>query len=275
MQETESRISFSAQWLTGRGAPAPFYDRDGITVYNCKWQDVLPLIPTNAAAHTFTDPPYGEKTHEGAITNPNWSKTGGNAGHKLIDFDPITDEMIRACFAECGRIADRWLISFMDWRHVIAIEQTPPEFLRFVRFGIWVKPNGAPQMSGDRPATGWEAIGILHRSLEHGGGRMRWNRGGHPAVWTFNRIAHKLHKTKKPIALLQRMIEDFTDPGDLILDPFGGVGTTARAAKNTGRRCIMIEMNADYCASAARSLDQMVLPGFAWADPEEEAPQDS
>jgi site-specific DNA-methyltransferase (adenine-specific) len=126
--------------------------------------------------------------------------------------------------------------------------------MRFVRFGVWVKPDGMPQISGDRPAMGWESVAILHAD----GVRPRWNGGGGRAVCTYN-VARGNHPTEKPIGLLRQWIADFTDPGDLILDPFMGSGTTLRAAKDLGRRAIGIEINEQYCEIAVRRLAQEVL----------------
>src|SRR5581483_2657048 len=69
----------------------------------------------------------------------------------------------------------------------------------------------------------------------------------------------KAHPTQKPEALLHRVILATTRPGDLILDPFFGVGTTGAAAKRLGRRYIGIEQNPGY-VSLARARIEKVVP---------------
>lgn len=64
----------------------------------------------------------------------------------------------------------------------------------------------------------------------------------------------RLHPTQKPVALLEWLIKTYTNPGDLVLDPCSGSGTTAIAALNTGRRAICIEKDAGYHAAAVKRL---------------------
>jgi len=65
------------------------------------------------------------------------------------------------------------------------------------------------------------------------------------------------HINEKPLSLMLALIEK--SPPEPILDPFAGSGTTLRAAKDLGRRCIGIEIEERYCAIAAARLRQGVL----------------
>ena len=56
-----------------------------------------------------------------------------------------------------------------------------------------------------------------------------------------------VHPTQKPVELHAQILEDFSQPGDVILDCFGGSGTTLIACEVTGRRCLMMELSPDYC----------------------------
>ena len=67
------------------------------------------------------------------------------------------------------------------------------------------------------------------------------------------------HPCPKPVKLLTWLIENFSEPGNLVLDPFLGSGTTTYAAKQLGRRSIGIEKSEHYCEIAARRLAQGVL----------------
>lgn len=217
----------------------PYYQDESVTIYHGDNRGVIPVL--DRVDHVITDPPYSATTHAGART--------GNQDSRLISFDPIDVDSLRGTLSLAN--PRRWTIATVDWRHVLPLEQNPPPGIRFVRFGVWVKPNSAPQFTGDRPATGWEAVVILHANDL----RMRWNGGGRRGVWSVD-ATRSVHPTQKPLALVRSWILDFTDPGDLILDPFGGSGTTARAAKDMNRRCILVEREERWCEVAAKRMAQ-------------------
>ena len=77
-------------------------------------------------------------------------------------------------------------------------------------------------------------------------------------VWTFNPAKPNGHPTPKPIELWRELLGVI--PGDVILDPFMGSGTTLRAAKDLGRKAIGIEIEERYCEIAVKRLQQAVLP---------------
>lgn len=212
---------------------------------------ILPAMPERAVDHVITDPPYAEKTHAGARSRVNTGRSayavyGGS--EPSITFAPMSLEEFLAFCADAVRVARRWVVMTCEWRYALAIEDAG---LPLVRLGVWTKPDAAPQFSGDRPATGWEAVAILHRK-----GRKRWNGGGLPAVWRFG--IHKMpeHPTQKPLPLLKEWVTQFTDPGDVILDPFSGSGTTLLAALSLGRRAIGIDNDPAHCATARRRLEE-------------------
>ena len=219
----------------------PYYEHAGITIYHGDCREFLPHVEADSC---ITDPPYGETTHAGART--------GDGNIALVDFAPISADDLR-CTLSMLRVR-RWVVATVEWRHCLPLDSSPPAGLRFVRFGVWIKPNGAPQFTGDRPGTGWEAVAMLHRD----GVPMRWNGGGHHAVWITPKTNGE-HPTQKPIDLVGEFMRLFSDPGETVLDPFMGSGTTLVAAKNLGRRAIGIEIEERYCEIAAKRLAQEIL----------------
>lgn len=230
----------------------PYYEQDGITIFNADCLDVLPTL--EQVDHVITDPPYEAEAHTKG-------RRGGadHSGHygegRPLDFPGITEEVREAAGREIGRVCRRWSLVFcqveaaMIWRDAL-------EPARYIRTQIWRKPDGAPQFTGDRPGMGYESI----VTCWGGDGRPRWNGGGRHGVYEAYTVkGGSGHMTEKPIDLMRRLVELFTDPGDLILDPFMGSGTTLRAAKDLGRRAIGIELNEDYCRIAVERLRQGVL----------------
>jgi site-specific DNA-methyltransferase (adenine-specific) len=185
--------------------------------------EILRSMPDKNVDHVITDPPYGERTHKNAIT---WGRTGNDKTENLLDFKHITEEQFLKFANEAVRVSKRWVVLTCEYAYAFKAQELG---LPVLRVGIWVKPNALPQISGDRPGMGWEAVLILH-----GEGKKYWNNGGHHAVWIHN-IETGLHPTQKPLGLIKTWVDQFTDPGETILDPFMGSGTTGVAALEMGR----------------------------------------
>lgn len=67
------------------------------------------------------------------------------------------------------------------------------------------------------------------------------------------------HPCPKPLLAWKWLLDRCSEPGDLVLDPFAGSGTTLRAAKDLGRKAIGIEIEERYCEIAAKRMSQMVM----------------
>ena len=67
-------------------------------------------------------------------------------------------------------------------------------------------------------------------------------------VWNIKKPARNdLHPTMKPVELMERSIRNSSRPGDIVLDCFGGSGSTLIAAEKSGRRCFTMELDPKYC----------------------------
>lgn len=223
-------------------------------IFNGNGLGFLRTLPDGGVDHIITDPPYSKKTHEGARTH---GRTNSQRGRELVTFDCIDDVTFLAICAEAVRVARRWVILTCDLHHFALL---PHSDLPLIRLGIWVKPNGAPQFTGDRPGMGYETVAILHNPRQS----CRWNGGGKHAVWNYPIVTDALVPTQKPLPLLQRWIAEFTDVGETILDPFMGSATTGIAAVSMDRRFVGVEIdNARYQVAARRLHEwdqQLKLP---------------
>jgi len=210
--------------------------------------DCMDIMPTVRGQMVMTDPPFSAVTHNGART-----RTTGAESNVLIDFDAMNGEDFLAASRAMLAASERWVVMFCDWRHAAMLE---PAGLPLVRLGVWVKPNSAPQLTGDRPATGWESIAMLHPPT-----KKRWNGGGSRAVWTENRVDAVNHPTEKPVGLVGKLINLFTDDGDTVIDPYMGSGTTGIAAIRTNRRFVGIEKNPTHYATAMKRITDELAQG--------------
>lgn len=219
----------------------PYYEQDGVTIYCGDCLDVLPSL--GAVDHVITDPPYDERTHEGA-------RSCGETASK-IDFAPLD---IAASLPPLLTVSRRWIVAFCTMEMIWEYRRVAGPL--WVRAGFWRRPDGAPQFTGDRPATPGDAIAIMHRV-----GRKRWNGGGRHGYWEHGvERLERYHPAQKPEGLMAALVADFTDPGETILDPYMGSGTTLVAAKRLGRKAIGIELNPKYCDIAINRLRQGALP---------------
>ena len=225
--------------------------------------DCREILPTlSAVDHVLTDPPYGDDaTHAGHLSSV-LLKNGEPAGQAL-GFDGITADELLAIAADWVALAMRWVVFSCEWKHVHRLDEAG----LLVRFGIWRKPDGAPQFTGDRPGTGWEAVAICHRP-----GRKQWNGGGSHAFWSVPKAGQYGHPTEKPVPLFSAWVRDFTSAGDLILDPFAGSGTTGVAAVKLGRRFIGIEREPKYFEIMLRRIEQAYAQPDLFVQPPQPKP---
>jgi site-specific DNA-methyltransferase (adenine-specific) len=171
-------------------------------------------------------------------------RNDGVAELKGLDFAPIDDireEFVALSSAICGG----WFIAFCTvegtWMWAQAINASP---IKYKRSCVWVKPDSTPQLNGQGPAQGAECF----VTAWSGKGFANWNSGGKRGVYTHcvNVGRHGGHPTEKPVPLMREILSDFTQRGQIVLDPFMGSGTTGIACIKTGRKFIGIEKDPAY-----------------------------
>lgn len=238
------------------------------TLYCGENEDILPLLATVDCV--ITDPPYSRHVHGAARSgrivsaNDRGGKFGADVRRNVdLGFSHLTPELRLFCAEQFERLASRWVLVFSDvesdhlWR-----DDLEACGLDYVRTGAWIKIGSTPQFSGDRPATGFEAITICHPK-----GRKQWNGGGKHAVWTCpivldrGRTGARLHTTQKPLELMETLVSLFSNAGETVLDPFMGSGTTGAACIQLGRKFIGIERDEKYFEIACRRIEQAVAQG--------------
>ena len=222
------------------------------TLYLADCREVFPLVEQVDAV--ITDPPYENDAH----TKQRRVSRGKTLVVEPLPFESITEDLRNIVSSEVARLSRGWTLIFCQAEAV----KTWQESLSacgavYKRAMVWIKPDGMPQFSGDRPGMGYESI----VAAWCGDGRSSWNGGGRVGVFICNKNdcpGKAPHPTTKPRSLMRDLVSLFTNPNDLVLDPFMGSGTTGVAALQLGRKFIGIEINPEYFEIACRRIEDAV-----------------
>jgi len=207
----------------------PIYDRDGITIYNADCRDVLPHIDPSSVGLLLTDPPYGMAYTPQRQSRLRWAGVTVEGDSEPFDPRPLLR------YPRCVLWGANWYAQHL-----------PPS-------GGWIvwdkKPEGKRRgfISSDVELAWSNVAGRTFKAVWQWDGAQR--DGNEPF----------LHPTQKPVGLMAWIIEEFTRPGDLILDPYMGSGPVAAAAYRLGRRYIGVEIVPEYCQIAINRLAQPAL----------------
>jgi adenine-specific DNA-methyltransferase len=195
--------------------------------------EVLKQLPDRSVDFVLTDPPYLVRYRDRS------SRTVAN--------DDRSD-WLKPAFEQIYRVLkpDSFCISFYGWNHV-------DEF-----FAAW-------KTAGFRPAghlvwvkTYASSRGLLAYQHEQAYLLAKGNpprpKEALPDVLAWHYTGNRLHPTQKSVPSLKPVIEAFTRPGDIVLDPFCGSGSTLLAAEILGRRYIGIDVSEEYCKVAEQRL---------------------
>ena len=225
----------------------------------------------------FADPPYNLQL-QGDLKRPDDSKVDAvdNDWDKFASFSAY-DDFTRAWLIAARRVmkpsATIWVIgSYHNIFRVGAILQDLGFWV--LNDVMWRKTNPMPNFRGRRFTNAHETL--IWAAREPGAKGYTFNyealKAGNEDVqvrsdWTIplctgeerlkGRDGKKVHPTQKPEALLARVILSSSRPGDLVLDPFSGTGTTGAAAKRLGRQFIGVERDAAYAAAAEARIAQV------------------
>lgn len=262
----------------------PYFERDGVTLYHGRAEDVLPTLTGGSADMVFTSPPYnlGNTTGGGEATPlghykasdglggrgnrfGKWSGGALAAGYGAHADDMPHDAYVawqQAIIGECWRLlSDRGAIFYNHKPRVLAgrlltpFAYLPPELEPNVRqVVIWARAGGVNfSPAFYLPTHEWLVI------LARPDWRLRDRAAsGVGDVWYVPQESGTEHPAPFPVALPARAIE--TAAPRRVVDPFAGSGTTLRAAMDAGIEAIGIEVSEAYCEIAARRLSQMALP---------------
>ena len=237
----------------------------------------LAKLPDKSVDLVFADPPYNLQLG-GDLLRPDNSKVDAVDDHwdqfaSFAAYDQFTREWLSQCRRVLKDDGSLWVIGSYHniFRVGAALQDMGFWILNDV---IWRKTNPMPNFKGTRFTNAHETLiwaakgrGPKRYTFNYDAMKMANDELQMRSDWTLglctgeervkNQEGTKAHPTQKPEALLHRVILSSTKPGDLILDPFFGVGTTGAAAKRLGRRFIGLEREAEYVELARERISKV------------------
>ena len=217
----------------------PYYQDDFVTLYHGDCREIVPTL--GKFDLLLTDPPYGigesskkiesRNKYRKGLTHSSSKSLAGQRDYGVFDWDkkPIPQELISLCLAS-AKINIIWGGNYY---------QLPPSSCWL----LWDKENGENDFADAEMA--WSNIKGAVRLKRHlWNGMLRKNNES------------RFHPTQKPLDIIKWCIVLAGDNVKTILDPFAGSGTTGRAAKDLGRKCVMIEREEKYCEVIANRMLQ-------------------
>jgi site-specific DNA-methyltransferase (adenine-specific) len=241
----------------------PYYSEDGITIYHGSCFEIMPCLEVPCAEIAVTSPPYNLVRKWCESPGPN-SIYKGLAKHydEIWYDDDIPEEQYQDQQCEFLKGLLETCRSSVFYNHKLryAIKRAgrvihPLEWLN--RFPLWAEiiwdRGGGMTHNSRRLIISDERIYWIRRPEQH-------FPQGYTSVWKINpgNDAPE-HPCEFPLELPSRCILLTTAPGDVVIDPYCGSGTTLLAAKGLGRKAIGIEIEEKYCEIAAKRLAQKVL----------------
>lgn len=212
----------------------PYYEEPGITIYHGDCREILPQLEGNSL---ITDPPYGI----------NWGRATWDDDHdtypKLMQWLSKEGERIQGWvfIFQAMRNCHRWNAWFpAGWRIFAACKN----FAQIRPTGVW---------------HSWDPVIFWNSGPNSVRNSDCVNRDYHVGnvAGVFGEKSD--HPSPRPLDTMKHIIGIATKPGQTIIDPFMGSGTTLRAAKDLGRKAIGIEIEEKYCEIAVKRLQQEVL----------------
>src|SRR5215208_107673 len=269
-----SRIQVSR---TGRAAPSPRVWSSPLQVDQIIQGDciaALERLPAESVDLVFADPPYNLQL-ESALTRPDHSVVDAVDDHwdkfaSFADYDNFTRAWLLQCRRVMKKNATLWVIG--SYHNIFRVGATLQDLdFWILNDVVWRKANPMPNFRGKRFTNAHETLIWAAKGADAKGYTFHYEalKAGNDDVqmrsdWFFplctgeerlkDAAGRKVHPTQKPEALLARVLLAASRPGDVVLDPFFGSGTTGAVAKRLGRSFIGVERDRTYAAAALRRI---------------------
>jgi site-specific DNA-methyltransferase (adenine-specific) len=250
-------------------------------IYQGDCIEVMNSLPANSVDLIFADPPYNLQL-QNTLLRPNLSVVDAvdDEWDQFADFaayDRFTREWLQAAKRVLKDDGTIWVIgSYHNIYRVGTIMQDLGYWI--LNDVVWVKTNPMPNFRGVRFTNAHETLLWCKKSKDqkkytfnYHAMKMANDEKQMRSDWELalctgsERLmvnGEKLHATQKPESLLYRVILSSSNPGDVVLDPFFGTGTTGAVAKRLNRHFIGIERDENYIRGAKARIDAIPLSLF-------------
>jgi DNA modification methylase len=197
---------------------------------------VMHEMPANSVDFILTDPPYlvNYRDRDGRTiqndSNANWLKPAMREAYRVLKQDRVA--IMFYGWTKVDMFFDAWKAAgFQPVGHLVFRKtySSKARFLSYQHEQAYLLAKGRPPLPKQPLAD----------------------------VMDMPYSGNKLHPTQKPVAALAPLVRSFTLPGELVLDPFTGSGSTCAAALLTGRRYLGIELDAEFHEAASQRLDRV------------------
>lgn len=239
---------------------------------------IMDSLPEKSVDLVFADPPYNMQL-SGELRRPDDSKVDAVDDHwdqfsSFSDYDTFTRQWLTSARRVLKDTGTLWVIG--SYHNIYRVGSILMDLGYWILNDVvWIKHNPTPHMKGVRLCNAHETLLWAKKSAEQTKYTFHYRemKSGNEdkqmrSDWYFplcqgseRQIANgeKAHTTQKPEALLHRVISSTTNPGDTILDPFCGTGTTAAVAKRLDRRFITMDREQAY-VDVARQRVEGIIP---------------
>jgi DNA modification methylase len=234
----------------------PYYTRDGITIYHGDVRAVLAaLIAAGVTADLIASDVAYECISGGAGPSDNWQKPSGiiaaNDG-KIFDHNDIETADYARLFFDLLRDPGHCYIFINTLNLIAALVDFSAAGFALHNTITWDKGSATPNR--------WYMKRKEDILFFRKGAAFTINNPGAANVMNYPPVPKdkKLHPTEKPPLLMQELVTNSSQPGELVIDPFMGSGSTGEACWRTKRRFIGIDIDKRYCEIAARRFDTLI-----------------
>ena len=224
-------------------------------IYNEDCLEGMKRIPDGSVDLVVTDPPYRltSRGTSGSMGGAFWTGDLAKSGQVFESGNVDISDWIRECYRVLKDGTHLYVMT-NDKNLTNCLNQIDSNKFKFIKTLTWVKPN---KICGRWYMTQKETI-ILARK---GSQRPINNASTSDVLFTpdFKKLKSNglnLHDTEKPIELMQTLIENSSKNGEVVLDPFMGIGSTAIACINTNRSYIGFELDPEYFKIAKQRIDE-------------------